>query len=78
MSVLDAFGCKPCAHTDAVPVTLTTGETVAALCPSCDRQLPAEAVGCEHEAGIEITALGQRWPSYFCSKCHAAYGRRPQ
>ncbi len=76
MTGLDAFGREPCAHTEAVPVTLTTGETVAALCPSCDQQLPAEAVGCEHEVGCEITALGHRWPSYMCSKCHAVYGRQ--
>lgn len=31
----------PCAHPDAVPVELATGEIVAWLCPACDRQLPA-------------------------------------
>jgi hypothetical protein len=33
----------PCAHPNAVPVeALVTGERVAALCPDCDTQLPAE------------------------------------
>jgi hypothetical protein len=32
----------PCIHADAVPVESVTGETVAWLCPACDRQLDAE------------------------------------
>jgi len=31
----------PCAHAGAVPVNIASGETVAWLCPGCDRQLPA-------------------------------------
>jgi hypothetical protein len=34
-----AFG--PCAHPDAVPVDLLTGEIVAWLCPDCGRRLQA-------------------------------------
>jgi hypothetical protein len=32
----------PCAHSNAVPVQTLLGERVAALCPDCDTQLPAE------------------------------------
>ena len=36
-----------CTHAGAVPVTSTvTGEILAALCPACDQQLPAEFPGC--------------------------------
>lgn len=32
----------PCSHPNRIAVDLAlTGETVAALCPDCDRQLPA-------------------------------------
>lgn len=32
-----------CSHPNAIPVALVlTGEVVAALCPDCDEQLPAE------------------------------------
>lgn len=30
----------PAAHANAVPVDTLDGETVAALCPDCDQQLP--------------------------------------
>lgn len=39
---LSALSC-PTGHANAVSVELAaTGERVAALCPDCDRQLPAE------------------------------------
>jgi uncharacterized protein with PIN domain len=66
----------PCAHADAVPVTLSTGETVASLCPSCDAQLRPEAVGCEHKPRVEVTPFGCATRSWFCDKCHAVYGER--
>lgn len=31
-----------CTHTSAVPVEISTGETVAWLCPTCGQQLPAD------------------------------------
>lgn len=34
-----------CQHEQAEPVELSTGEVVAAVCPSCWRSLPAEWVG---------------------------------
>ena len=34
-----------CTHAGAVPVTSTvTGQVIAALCPACDAQLPADAL----------------------------------
>lgn len=38
---LSALTC-PTGHRNAVPVEDLLGECVAALCPDCDRQLPAE------------------------------------
>jgi CelD/BcsL family acetyltransferase involved in cellulose biosynthesis len=70
----------PCPHTDAVPVTLaTTGETVAALCPECDRQLPAEWIGCDHADSIDTTRLSDPVVRLLCQRCgveHADPNRR--
>lgn len=62
-----------CAHSGAVPVTLTDGELVAALCPSCDAQLPAAWIGCAHQAGVEITMFSDPLPRYLCTHCHGIY-----
>lgn len=35
-------GKGECAHLSAVPVDISTGETVAFLCAECDTQLPAD------------------------------------
>lgn len=43
---LSALSC-PAAHRNAVPVEDLEGETVAALCPDCDRQLPPEWASAE-------------------------------
>ena len=65
---------KPCAHADAVPVTLLGGETVAALCPDCDTRLPAAWLTCEHPAPINITTLSD-WPGsrFMCTGCGVIY-----
>ncbi len=67
---------QPCAHRDAVPVTLNTGELVAALCPSCDAQLPARWLGCSHENAIDTPMLGQRPGQFLCNDCGGS-GWRP-
>jgi hypothetical protein len=64
---------QPCAHRDAVPVVLSTGELVAALCPSCDAQLPAKFLSCSHAESIEITSFGESQRSYICNGCGTAY-----
>jgi hypothetical protein len=38
---ISALSC-PVAHTTAVPVDDVAGQLVAWLCPTCDRQLPAD------------------------------------
>lgn len=64
----------PCAHPDAVPVTLTTGETVAALCPACDTQLPAAWLTCEHPNSVEISAYDEPPGRMLClATCGATY-----
>jgi hypothetical protein len=66
-----------CAHPRAVPVTLTDGEVVAALCPDCDERLPAAWIGCAHEASVEITVIGDPAPRYLCSHCQGIYSLMP-
>lgn len=61
-----------CAHSRAVPVTTFDGTTVAALCPDCDRQLPAEWLTCDHHWGpdvVEVTALSDPRPVMLCLRC---------
>lgn len=65
-----------CAHPDALPVE-SGGELVAALCPDCDRQLPAEWIGCEHPETVEITSLGDQYPVHLCQACGGAFAARP-
>lgn len=38
-----------CNHLELEPVDSVTGERVAVLCKTCDRQLPAETVIGEHQ-----------------------------
>lgn len=63
---------KYCGHPAAVPVE-SAGETVAALCPDCDTQLPAKWLICEHPAPSNITTLGDVPSFYLCSGCGAVY-----
>lgn len=61
-----------CAHTSAVPVTTFDGTTVAALCPDCDRQLPAKWLTCDHDWGpevIEVTSFTDPAPVGLCPRC---------
>lgn len=46
-----------CSHSGAVPVE-SDGVTVAALCPICDRQLPAAWLTCDHEDSISVRQFG--------------------
>lgn len=59
-----------CDHAGAVPVeSIVTGETLAALCPGCDTQLPAELLGCPHRDVINVSALDQPPGLYLCQQC---------
>jgi hypothetical protein len=67
-----------CAHEEAVPVeSAVTGEVLAALCPGCDAQLPAEFLTCPHDNVIEITTLGEPPGRGICNDCgtSAWFGR---
>lgn len=62
-----------CAHTRAVPVE-SGGETVAALCPDCDRQLPAAWLTCDHENSISVPNFGEPPPgTHICNDCGTSY-----
>lgn len=64
---------RRCSHSNAVPVE-SGGETVAALCPDCDRQLPAEWLTCSHEETVEVPRLGDRPPyDQLCAGCGVTY-----
>lgn len=68
-----------CTHTSAVPVESTvTGDVLAALCPDCGVQLPAEFLTCPHENVIDTPALNQRSGLGICNDCgvSACYDRR--
>ena len=69
-----------CAHRQAEPVVLTTGEHVACVCVECYFPLPevwikrqreqAEREAyCEHEDEISLRALGDRYDTLMCSRC---------
>lgn len=71
---MTALKAPPCAHPNAVPVTLLlTEEPVAALCPDCGSQLPAEWIGCEHRTTFEITMLDDAQPRWLCADCNGMY-----
>lgn len=59
-----------CDHANAVPVeSAVTRETLAALCPDCDQQLPAEFLGCPHDSFID-TPLFSEPPGWgICNDC---------
>ncbi|MFI9558847.1 hypothetical protein [Nonomuraea endophytica] len=59
-----------CDHSGAVPVeSAVTGEVLAALCPGCDAQLPAEFLGCAHANAIDITSLNEPPGRSICNDC---------
>ncbi|MCW2768184.1 MAG: hypothetical protein JWO11_4143 [Nocardioides sp.] len=61
---------QPCDHAGAVPVeSVITGETLAALCPGCDVQLPAEFIGCPHANVIDAPTLGEPPGRRSCNDC---------
>lgn len=64
-----------CAHADAIPVQ-PYGQTIAALCPDCDRDLPAEWLTCEHNT-VEITAPSEPAGHLLCLLCHVEYCPTP-
>ena len=59
-----------CDHRQAVPVDSVTGELLAALCPDCDTQLPAEFLGCQHTSVFDITSLDQPTAIQLCNDCN--------
>lgn len=62
-----------CAHTRAVSVE-SNGETAAALCPDCARQLPAAWLTCSHENAIELPTYGVRPPyERLCNDCGTGF-----
>ncbi|MEU4578963.1 hypothetical protein [Nonomuraea sp. NPDC023979] len=54
------------------------GEVLAALCPGCDRQLPAEFLTCPHDNVIDTPSLSQPPGLGICNDCgtSAWFGRR--
>lgn len=71
-----------CAHQQAEPVVLSTGETVACVCIAClgslsanwvdDQRHRAEiAAHCAHDNLIDITAFGQVETDHLCNGCGA-------
>lgn len=62
-----------CAHRRAVPVESTvTGETVAALCPDCDVQLPPGFLGCPHDNAIDTPTMGHPPGLQICNDCRTS------
>jgi hypothetical protein len=60
-------------HTSAIPVeSVVTGDVLAALCPACDAQLPAEFLACPHDNVIEITSWGEPPGRGICNGCGAS------
>lgn len=71
-----------CAHQQAEPVILSTGELVACVCINCYAQLPDTYIvtqrtraereaHCQHADLVEMTKLGQAERSYLCVECGA-------
>lgn len=58
-----------CAHVNAEPVDDLTGETVAALCPDCEHQLPARWLDCDHENSIDTTMINDLGRRNLCNGC---------
>lgn len=71
-----------CAHQQAEPVVLSTGETVACVCITCLAPLTATWIDnqrhraeitahCAHDNLIDITAFGQVETDHLCNGCGA-------
>jgi hypothetical protein len=69
-----------CAHRQAEPVVLSTGEVVASVCIECYAPLSADYIDsqreraertafCEHDEKAEITMFGEAKRSYICIDC---------
>lgn len=69
-----------CTHDSAVPVRSVVDDALlAALCPDCGEQLPAEWLTCEHlyESGVDITGLGEIPGRRSCNECGVTYWPPP-
>ena len=71
-----------CAHRQAEPVTLSTGETVACVCIECFDSLPPNRIldqrdraeveaFCEHDDTVELTMFGSAKREFNCIACGA-------
>ena len=58
-----------CDHAAAEPVVTLDGDTVGAVCPTCDAKLPTRWIGCAHESSIETTPLGSSEETFMCLRC---------
>jgi len=78
MTATAALGC---AHSQAEPVVLSTGETVASVCVGCLAGLATDYIDrqrgraereafCTHDDLIEMTSLGEL-PWSICTQCGA-------
>lgn len=63
-----------CARPEAIPVE-SGGQVVAALCSTCDTQLPAEWLTCDHAESVDISSMGERPGRKLCNDCGATYWR---
>jgi hypothetical protein len=65
---------RRCAHVNAEPVELITGEVVAAVCADCLTKLPPEWLGCDHTTAVDITSFGLPPGSeVICNGCGGIY-----
>lgn len=73
---------RPCAHRQAEPVVLSTGEAVACVCTTClaplsatwidDQRRRAEITAyCAHEDLVDITGFGKVEREIICATCGA-------
>lgn len=63
-----------CDHAGALPVS-SGGEVLAALCPDCDRQLPAAFLGCRHSDTIDVSTMSEPPGRQLCMHCGAGFWR---
>lgn len=70
-----------CDHSAAVPVE-SGGEVVAALCPTCDVQLTAAWLTCDHasayESSVDISSLAAPPGQRLCNGCGVTYWPPPR
>lgn len=69
-----------CAHRQAEPVVLSTGEIVACVCIECldplsagyvedQRERAEQAAFCRHDETVELTMFGSAKRSFMCVDC---------